>query len=1495
MEHKTRTKALSWLLTLAMLLSLIPAMSLTAFAAGINYLDASGATATCNGYTTVTGSSTTWNEGWYVVDSNVTISGTVTLDGSANLILCDGAKLTVTGGGGNAGISGTGSLTVYGQSGGTGALTVSGGDFGNSAANPGGVGVNATMTVNGGTVTVKGGTGGGANTYCGRGGNGVSGALTVNGGTVTVNGGKGGESYGYAGHGGHGVSGTLTVNGGTVTVNGGNGGYNQYDGCRGGHGVSGTLTVNGGMVTLIGGGGDNGPAVQGNPNGQGVTGTVTAADGVVAKESDDGSAWTTVSGTSSEKRYVKVEPAPDPVSYMKWDDTKKELVEQTGEDACKDYTVVTANTTTFENGKWYVVNTPGDGVTISNPITVNGTANLILCDGAKLTAQKGITVESGNTLNIYEGWTGTRAETPTVGELVAKGGFSSAGIGGGDGQTGGSVTIHGGTVTAIGYSGGENYYSGAGIGGGGCYESDNECNGGTVAIYGGTVIATGGGNGAVGIGQGETGSNNGTLTLGEGMYLYGGTSAEPEKDASNHVALKDGDYARSQYMTVNNVVPHTHSLTDYTVSADTITAVCTAEDCPLPEVGGKHTATLTIGAPATGGGAATLTGASDFGVTAADIKYYTKSGSEWTGETSTPPSGTGFYKASVTVGGVTASVTYGVNAISKDAAFVAADAHGDFTVPAVAAVGAAIEIATTPDAGYVLDKLTVTKAGGGTVTATKDGNTGSFTMPDEEVTVSASFTGRDVGVALTVSGNDDTPCAAELLTKDFAPVGESFTSRVGEKFVLSATTDEEYDYTVKFNGKDSTASLTKFSDDDNKAYAEYLKSSGLTVPAQTELFWVTMPAVDEGDLSIAVTFGKVDSFTALYQPQTTVADTDTVWCKFTDSESRVYAAEMMKGLNMNGTTVWSVSLKSAFDPSKIAFVTVSKDADNETLKAAVDNAALTACTAQTSAAWKDISGGKYMLIGGNAKAVAAAFADGDDAQIEIGVCPTDAQGNITGEGTVKAPAASEKAGSAFGGWRGVQYDANGKASEKIYAAGDEVPVRGNTTLSAVWTPKVPKIDLDANGGEGGSNVTEVPYGEKLTIAENPTKNGYAFADWIVKKSVTEGGKFFSEGVPFDFDTIITDDLDLTALWEHVHAYTCVPLDYSGFGGALEAYYGYLPYIHVRFCGCADVKLEAHTFQDGVCTGCGYTKPDAENVQLSVSYWKDGATSAWLNDLPQTVKRNEEVTVDAFDQIGHYEFSKWQYSTDNGATWNDLAAATMVGFIIPCSLQVRAIYVSTITEPQIELSARNYVTQEQGYNWDTVLFQMNYKLPDGYTFVDAGVRMGDNDGISYYEMKEYKQSTGEKAAEVGFSFGFNMIPFVGGGLNGFLTDQTMNLISDDGPQYYYDSRENSVLDEYTAATLSKYMFENKPVNVEKYPPIYWEAKAQTKSQTGSVNTLTPLRFIQKNNGAHYIYGMAWMTYKTPDGVTKSICTEAIPVTRDNIPTYTVRATPNGMTH
>ena len=71
------------------------------------------------------------------------------------------------------------------------------------------------------------------------------------------------------------------------------------------------------------------------------------------------------------------------------------------EGTCTDYTIVATDTKTWGtagNTTWYVVN---DEVMISSRVTVNGTVNLILRNGAKLTVNGGIGLNSGNNLNIY--------------------------------------------------------------------------------------------------------------------------------------------------------------------------------------------------------------------------------------------------------------------------------------------------------------------------------------------------------------------------------------------------------------------------------------------------------------------------------------------------------------------------------------------------------------------------------------------------------------------------------------------------------------------------------------------------------------------------------------------------------------------------------------------------------------------------------------------------------------------------------------------------------------------------------------------------------------------------------------------------------------------------------------------------------------------------------------------------------------------------------------
>ena len=154
----------------------------------------------------------------------------------------------------------------------------------------------------------------------------------------------------------------------------------------------------------------------------------------------------------------------------------------------------------WTDGNVYTMNSD---VTIENRIDVLGNVTLILTDGYKLTASKGISVNEENNLTINANGAGT-------GILEATSDGGDAGIGGDVNHNSGTIIINGGTVNV------SSIYFGAGIGGG-------RNGSGTVTVNGGNVTATSTEYGAA-IGGGSEG--NGTVTINGGNVtatagLYG--------------------------------------------------------------------------------------------------------------------------------------------------------------------------------------------------------------------------------------------------------------------------------------------------------------------------------------------------------------------------------------------------------------------------------------------------------------------------------------------------------------------------------------------------------------------------------------------------------------------------------------------------------------------------------------------------------------------------------------------------------------------------------------------------------------------------------------------------------------------------------------------------------------------------------------------------------------------------------------------------------------
>ena len=221
----------------------------------VSYIDENGDQQTAMALK-LDGSETTLTPGWYVVQGAVDFTSTkelsnaITLNGDVNLILADGAEMTVNNIERNGhGIRGNYTLTVFGQSAGTGRLSLTCGAWGNAigcynmVVNGGNITATNTsdgnptisvnnLTINRGTVSATSVT-----TFSA-----ISGDVTLNDGQLTVsNTCDDGFPYAY--------SGNLTVNGGQFIAS-------SDKGCT----LSSTTHFNGGTFSATN---TNGPAVDG--------------------------------------------------------------------------------------------------------------------------------------------------------------------------------------------------------------------------------------------------------------------------------------------------------------------------------------------------------------------------------------------------------------------------------------------------------------------------------------------------------------------------------------------------------------------------------------------------------------------------------------------------------------------------------------------------------------------------------------------------------------------------------------------------------------------------------------------------------------------------------------------------------------------------------------------------------------------------------------------------------------------------------------------------------------------------------------------------------------------------------------------------------------------------------------------------------------------------------------------------------------------------------
>ncbi len=407
--------------------------------------------------------------GWYALGEDVVINDRIKIRGDVQLILTDGCKLTA-----NNGIHLTDGnvLNIYAQSGETGKLEVSCTDArsaigGNNSASPGGNGESCgDLNIHGGTVNVSASytSIGGAMSAAGTGGNG---------GTVTIYNGK------------------LTASSENATAIGGGTSSGTNGNC-------GKTVIYGGSVTASVH--DDLPAFDHAPTyGTNYIPKVTFGESdtsAVTKINPEDSVYTS-------NKYVSIEKADFTADYQ--------YCSRSWNGSSVVSSIETANCTTLDNTNfptalsdgWYAVK--GD-VTVSDRITISGDVHLILTDGCKLNAKKGINLPENSTLSIY----GQSGETGKLAASIYN--YVIAAIGGGiDCESCGTLNIFGGEISAF-----SEY--GAGIGSGRDNDENAENSGGIITIYGGKVTVDGHDSGIGGA------PNDITLTGSSGSVLtiYGG-------------------------------------------------------------------------------------------------------------------------------------------------------------------------------------------------------------------------------------------------------------------------------------------------------------------------------------------------------------------------------------------------------------------------------------------------------------------------------------------------------------------------------------------------------------------------------------------------------------------------------------------------------------------------------------------------------------------------------------------------------------------------------------------------------------------------------------------------------------------------------------------------------------------------------------------------------------------------------------------------------------
>ena len=214
---------------------------------------------------------------------------------------------------------------------------------------------------------------------------------------------------------------------------------------------------------------------------------------------------------------------------------------------------------------------------------------------------------------------------------------------------------------------------------------------------------------------------------------------------------------------------------------------------------------------------------------------------------------------------------------------------------------------------------------------------------------------------------------------------------------------------------------------------------------------------------------------------------------------------------------------------------------------------------------------------------------------------------------------------------------------------------GGLSLVASYKTILVRIEIDVNGGVGGSGSQTVQKGKTVTL-EAPTKEGHLFTGWKDEK-----GNSYPAGADGKVNITVTEDMTLTAEWKKLpSALVRIEIDANGGVGGSGSQ---------TVQKGTTVTLEAPTKEGHLFTGWkdekGNSYPAGADGKVNITVTEDMTLTAEWKKLPsalvrieidanggvggsgsQTAQKGTTVTLEAPTKEGHL-FTGWKDEKGNG--------------------------------------------------------------------------------------------------------------------------------------------------------------------------------------------------------------------------------------------------------